>query len=198
MRFGQDCLQGSVPVGLLATPDGTHDKGECPKSQSSPCVSQPGFHKDLGGELNSRADLAWLALAILRKYSKVLPVIKHWREESQEKSNFNFLNLHLQKHTSSLKLRRLENLALSKIPLVGIAGLNADFCCGQNLTIISRQWALCSGHGGTLRTKWPQANSQFSPVSLPDWPKERIFSYRLVMCLMKPRGNYSSYHFHKE
>jgi hypothetical protein len=47
----------------------------------------------------------------------------------------------------------------------------------------------CSENGGTLHTQSPQASSQFLPVDLPDWLRERIFSFRLVTCLMKFGGN---------
>ena len=67
--------------GPLTIPDWiTLDKYQ--NSQRYPYVSRPTFLKDLGSELNSEPGLVLLALALLRKYSKVLPVIKHWIEES--------------------------------------------------------------------------------------------------------------------
>ena len=57
---------------------------------------------------------------------------------------------------------------------------------GKTSLLFLDNGAFCSENGGALHIGWPPASSQFSPVNLPDWLKERIFSHRLVICLMKP------------
>ena len=59
---------------------------------------------------------------------------------------------------------------------------------GKTSLLFLDNGAFCSENGGSLRIEWPPASSQFSPVNLPDWLRERIFSHRLVICLMKPGG----------
>ena len=59
---------------------------------------------------------------------------------------------------------------------------------GKTSLLFLDNGAFCSENGGALHIGWPPASSQFSPVNLPDWLKERIFSHRLVICLMKPGG----------
>lgn len=56
---------------------------------------------------------------------------------------------------------------------------------GKTSLLFLDNGAFSSGNGGAIHIEWPQASSQFSPVDLPDWLQEGIFSHRLVTSLMK-------------
>lgn len=69
---------------------------------------------------------------------------------------------------------------------------------GKTSLLFLDNGAFCSENGGALHIEWPPASSQFSPVNLPDWLRERIFSHRLVICLMKLGGKINPVNFKKK
>lgn len=71
------------------------------------------------------------------------------------------MNLHLQKHISSPKLRRLEILALSKIPLLGYWDWMQISAMGKTSLLFLDNGAFCSENGAALHTEWLGASCQF-------------------------------------